>query len=78
MIQTSTQDLLLLYAYGETTADKQATLAAELAKDSNLRDQLLEITATKKMIGEQLLSPSSTSLEIIMRHSHESESLQEI
>ncbi len=78
MPQTSTQDLLLLYAYGETTPEQQARLAMEMAKDPSLREQLDEIIATQKMLNAKRLSPSSTSLDLIMKHSHESEQLQEI
>ncbi len=78
MIQLSTQDLLTLYIYGEATPAQQAKLAAALTNDQQLREQFDELVAAQKALNQQLLSPSATSIELIMRHSHQSEQLQEI
>ena len=78
MIQTSTQDLLVLHAYGETTAEQKQQLARELATNETLHQELLEIVHTKKMLDAKKMSPSDTSLRIIMAHSHKTEHHHEI
>ncbi|HLP50168.1 MAG TPA: hypothetical protein VK154_04750 [Chitinophagales bacterium] len=78
MEQTSTQDLLVLHAYGETTVEQREFLAAELANDENLQDELMELIRTKRDLTSKLKSPSATSIRIIMEHSHKTEHLQEI
>ena len=78
MIQTSTQDLLILHAYGETTAEQKQQLARELATNETLHQELMEIVHTKKMLDAKKKSPSDTSLRIIMAHSHKTEHLHEI
>lgn len=78
MEQTSTQDLLVLHAYGETTLEQREFLAAELANDENLQDELMELIRTKRELTSKLKSPSATSIRIIMEHSHKTEHLQEI
>ncbi|HLP18785.1 MAG TPA: hypothetical protein VK174_00715 [Chitinophagales bacterium] len=78
MEQTSTQDLLVLHAYGETTLEQREFLATELANDENLQDELMELIRTKRALTSKLKSPSATSIRIIMEHSHKTEHLQEI
>lgn len=78
MEQTSTQDLLVLHAYGETTLEQREFLATELANDENLQDELMELIRTKRELTSKLKSPSATSIRIIMEHSHKTEHLQEI
>lgn len=78
MIQLSTQDLLTLYIYGEATPAQQAELAAALNNDSQLREQFDEMVAAQKALNQKLMSPSATSIDLIMRHSLQSEELQEI
>lgn len=78
MIQTSTQDLLILHAYGETSAEQKQQLARELATNETLHEELMEVVHTKKMLNAKMKSPSDTSLRIIMAHSHKTEHLHEI
>ncbi|MBP6730530.1 MAG: hypothetical protein KA149_00640 [Chitinophagales bacterium] len=78
MEQTSTQNLLLLHAYGETTLEERETLAKQLANDEALQEELMEIIRTKRQLTAKLKSPSATSLRIIMEHSHKTEHLHEI
>ncbi len=78
MEQTSTQDLLILHAYGETTLEQRESLAKQLASDETLQEELLEIIRTKRELNSQMKSPSVTSLRIIMEHSYKTEHLQEI
>ena len=78
MEQTSTQDLLILHAYGETTLEQREHLATLLANDENLKEELMEIISTKRELTSQMKSPSQTSVRIIMEHSYKTEHLQEI
>lgn len=78
MEQTSTQDLLLLHAYGETTLEQREHLARLLAGDENLQNELMEIVSAQRNLNSMMKSPSDTSVRIIMDHSHKSEHLQEI
>jgi hypothetical protein len=78
MEQTSTHDLLVLHAYGETTLEQREYLAKQLATNETLQDELMEIIATKRQLTSKLKSPSATSLRIIMDYSHKSEHLHEI
>lgn len=78
MEQTSTQDLLLLHAYGETTIEQREYLAELLANDDSLQEELMELIRTKRELNAHLKSPSNTSVRIIMEYSHKTEHLQEI
>jgi hypothetical protein len=78
MKQTSTQDLLVLHAYGETTNEQKDLLAKEFASEPALQEDLKEIIRTKRMLNSKILSPTQTSLRIIMEHSNQTEHLQEI
>ncbi len=78
MEQTSTHDLLVLHAYGETSPEQREYLAKQLAADENLQEELMEIIRTKRELTSKLKSPSATSLRIIMEHSHKTEHLHEI
>ena len=78
MEQTSTHDLLILHAYGETTLEQREYLATQLAINENLQEELMEIIGTKRQLTAQMKSPSKTSVRIIMEHSHKTERLQEI
>jgi hypothetical protein len=78
MKQTSTQDLLVLHAYGETTNEQKDLLAQELASEATLQEDLNELIRAKRMLNSKTLSPSKTSLRIIMEHSYKTEHLQEI
>jgi len=78
MERTSTQDLLILHAYGETSPEQREFLATQLAMNENLQEELMDIIRTKRELTSQTKSPSQTSLRIIMEHSYKTEHLQEI
>lgn len=78
MKQTSTQNLLVLHAYGETNLEQKEFLAAELTTDETLQEELMELIRAKRQLNFKMKSPSSTSVRIIMEHSYKSEHLQEI
>ena len=78
MIQTSTPNLLLLHAYGETTEEQKEVLATELIKDPLLHEEMIAVIKTKRLLNREMKSPSITSVRIIMEHSYKTEHLQEI
>jgi hypothetical protein len=78
MIQTSTPNLLLLHAYGETTEEQKEVLATELIKDPSLHEEMIAVIKTKRLLNREMKSPSITSVRIIMEHSYKTEHLQEI
>lgn len=78
MKQTSTQDLLVLHAYGETNIEQKEFLATEVAKGETLQEELMELILAKRLLNSKMKSPSETSLRIIMEHSYKTEHLQEI
>ena len=78
MKQTSTQDLLVLHAYGETTFEQKELLATELANNSNIQEELMELIRAKRQLNSKMKNPSPTSLRIIMEHSCKSGQMQEI
>ena len=78
MKQTSTPDLLVLHAYGETNFWQKEFLATQLAINENLQDELMELIRAKRQLNARMKSPSATSVRIIMEHSYKTEHLQEI
>jgi len=78
MEQTSTLNLILLHAYGESSEPQKEFLAGELAKDQLLQEDLMEVIRAKRMLNSKMKSPSATSVRIIMEHSYKTEHLQEI
>ena len=78
MITTSTPNLLLLHAYGETTEEQKEVLATELIKDPSLHEEMIAVIKTKRLLSREMKSPSITSVRIIMEHSYKTEHLQEI
>ena len=78
MIQTSTPNLLLLHAYGETTEEQKEVLATELIKDPVLHEEFVTVIKSKRALNNEMKSPSNTSVRIIMEHSYKTEHLQEI
>jgi hypothetical protein len=78
MVQNSTYQLLVLHAYGETTEAQKMELAEAVAKNESLHEELMEMLRAKKELNNSFLSPSETSIRIIMDYSHKTEHLQEI
>ncbi len=78
MIQISTQNLLTLHAYGETSESQKQMLSDEIAANPELHQNLIELIKVKRQLNTKMVSPSETSIRIIMNHSHRTEHLQEI
>jgi len=78
MIKTSTSNLLLLHAYGETTELQKQELSALMAAQPELVNESMDLVRTKRKLNQKLLSPSTTSIRIIMEHSYKTAQLQEI
>ncbi len=78
MNQTSTPNLLLLHAYGEITAEQKEVLATELINDPALHEEMIVVIKSKRTLNSKMMSPSNTSVRIIMEHSYKTEHLQAI
>ena len=78
MNQTSTPNLLLLHAYGEITAEQKEVLATELINDPALHEEMIAVIKGKRTLNAKMMSPSNTSVRIIMEHSYKTEHLQAI
>jgi hypothetical protein len=78
MILHSTQNLLVLHAYNETTETQTQHLAKEMAASETLHEELMELVKAKKQLNRLMKSPSETSIRIIMEHSHKTEHLHEV
>jgi len=78
MKQNSTQDLLMLHLYNETTPAEKVVVAKELAQNESLQAEFQELQKTQRSLASDLKSPSLTSLRIIMEYSYKTERLQEI
>lgn len=78
MIKTSTPHLLLLHTYGETTKLQQQQIAQLTANNPAIAEELMNYVRTKQHLNKKLLSPSATSVRLILEHSLKNEQLQEI
>ena len=68
MIQTSTPNLLLLHAYGETTEEQKEVLATELIKDPVLHEEFVTVIKSKRALNNEMKSPSNTSVRRPLSH----------
>jgi hypothetical protein len=74
----STQNLLVLHAYNETSEAQKEFLACQLVEEPALHEDLMEMIRAKRMLNGKVKSPSNSSVRIIMEHSYKTEHLQEI
>lgn len=77
MKQNSTSQLVLIHAYGETNQAQREALEKELSENSTIYEEYMNAIRIKRMLNSKMLSPSATSIRIIMEHSHKTEHLQE-
>ena len=75
MENNSTLDLLTLHVYQETTESQVDFLAKKLATDFTVQEELMELLRAKKALNKKMMSPSQTSVRIIMEYSHKTERL---
>ena len=78
MIQLSTSDQLLLMAYGELDSKDARTLQAQIQADEELAKEWYSILRLTGRLDKLSVSPSETSLKIVLEHSYKTEHLQEI
>jgi len=78
MIQASTFDQLLLMAYGELNSEDARALQEQLKSDEELAREWHSILRLSGQLDQVSLSPSETSLKIVLEHSYKTEHLQEI
>lgn len=78
MVQLSTSDQLLLMAYGELNSRDARALQEQIQSDETLADEWYSILRLTGRLDKFSLSPSETSLRIVLEHSYKTEHLQEI
>ncbi|MCW3126694.1 MAG: hypothetical protein JWO03_2352 [Bacteroidetes bacterium] len=78
MIQSSTSDQLILLAYGELKGAEASALIAQIGSDPELAQEWDSIKLITSELSETMLSPSDTSLKIVLEHSCKTEHAQEI
>ncbi len=77
MKQTSTSQLVLIHAYGETSQAQRETIEKEFSENSTLYEEYMNVIKVKRMLNGKMKSPSATSVRIIMQYSCKNEHLQE-
>jgi len=78
MVQISTSDQLLLMAYGELSSADARALQEQLKNDGELAREWHAILRITGRLDNVSISPSETSLRIVLDHSYKTEHLQEI
>jgi hypothetical protein len=78
MIQISTSDRLLLLAYGELNPHDARILQEHISADTDIAAEWHDILRLTGKLDHFNLSPSETSLKIVLEHSYKTEHLQEI
>ncbi len=78
MVQQSTFDQLLLMAYGELNHEDARALQEQIKADNDLTVEWHSILRLTGKLDKAIISPSETSLKIVLEHSYKTEHLQEI
>ncbi|MCS6934802.1 MAG: hypothetical protein NZM35_06610 [Chitinophagales bacterium] len=68
MTQISTQELLILYVYGEISPEDRARLLMELSANPGLQDELHKLKEIKNALQDAYVSPSETSVKIVTQY----------
>lgn len=71
-----TQEDILLFIYGEMPARLEKEFINAMAENPKLKEQYLETHATVDFLDRGTMSPSPTSVNIIMEQSHDSSTLE--
>jgi hypothetical protein len=71
-----TQEDILLFIYGEMPSKLQREFVRAMSSNPSLKEQYLQVHSTVDLLDGELLSPSSTSVSIIMEQSHDSPTLE--
>ncbi|MBM3919618.1 MAG: anti-sigma factor family protein [Sphingomonadales bacterium] len=72
MTQNTTQELLILLAYGELSADERKMAENAMAGDPELRNFYQSVLQSKQLLNTIQEEPHPTTLAIISEHSHDS------
>ena len=78
MIKSSTSDQLILLAYGELNGAETSALLAQIGSDAALAQEWDTIKQLTAELSDAFVSPSETSLKIVLEHSYKTEHMQEI
>jgi|1048.fasta_scaffold181846_1 anti-sigma factor RsiW len=72
MTQKTTEEQLILLAYGELNAEERLQVEKAMAADSELRNRYHRVLQSKQLLNTIQEEPHPTSVAIIMEHSHDS------
>ena len=78
MKQLSTSDQILLMAYGELDSQNARKLQQQIETDPELFKEWQSVNMLVNELDNMALTPSETSLKIVLEHSYKTEHLQEI
>ena len=78
MIQSSTSDQLILLAYGELTGAESSALLSRIGTEPELAREWDSLKEIRSELSDAIVSPSDTSLKIVLEHSCKTEHIQEI
>lgn len=77
MDKNSTLNNLLRYSYNETSWQETNAINNNIANNWEIKEQVKEIENMKNILKKMpLKSPSTTSIQIILNHSRQTEELQ--
>jgi hypothetical protein len=69
MKQFSSSEIILQLAYGELSPEAEAFVRRRVEEDAALANELEEVLHVQRVLDAHRLSPSATSIGIIMAHS---------
>jgi|GEM_PF-831766 anti-sigma factor RsiW len=72
MTQKTTEEQLLLLAYGELNAEERLQVEKAMAADAELRNFYHRVLQSKQLLNTIHEEPHPTSVAIIIEHSHDS------
>jgi hypothetical protein len=78
MLDQNTLNKLMLLAYHELNDEEALKMQALIASDEKVRKEWFEINKSKEIISKHPSKPSESSLEKIMQHLRETNSLKAI
>ena len=72
MKQFSSSEIILQLAYGELSPQAEAIVRRRVEEDADMAAELAEVQQVQRVLNAHTLSPSTTSISIIMAHSAKS------
>jgi len=77
MTNISTQELIS-HLYNESSDEQQLAIYDALSESPELLDEMHSLAHTKTLLSGKMLSPSNTSIKIILQHSYKTEDIHHL